>query len=156
MSFIYIPKGHESFSSFERVDISNLQALCHSKKLQEWDNKNFPSEKEKTEIEEIETQNKDFLRHQINCIKKYAEIATPLNGKIEITYIYEKFGRLKNINPYNKSYSYTNMFGEIRNLLAYRDNIDIDMVNCHFRLFYNKCILNDIQCKNLKKYKIHT
>jgi hypothetical protein len=152
MSFIYIPKGYKSFTAFERVDVSNLQALCHSKKLQEWDLKNFPNEKEKTEIEEIETPNKDFLRHQINSIKKYAEIAMPLNGKIEITYIYEKFGRLKNINPYNKSYSFTNMFGEVRNLLAYKDNIDIDIVNCHFKLFYNKCILNDIPCKNLKNY----
>ena len=150
-----------SISSVEKVNIANLLALCNSKKLKEWDAVNFPPVKKGTkeinftdEEQEKQTEGKtEYIRHHINSIRKYAEIAVPNNGEVEVLYCGEDFGRLKNINQYQKSYSYTNMYGEIRNLLACGLYLDYDMKNAHFVFFYNELIKNNIDdCKYLKEY----
>jgi hypothetical protein len=148
-------------SSVEKVNINNLLALCNSKKLKEWDAGNFPPVKQgKKEIEfNDEEQEKtidgkpEFVRHHINSIRKYAELAIPNNGEIEILYCGDDFGRLKNLNAYNKCYSFTNMYGEIRNLLAHDLYLDFDMKNAHFVFFFNELIKNNIDdYKYLKEY----
>lgn len=140
-------------SSVEKVNITNLLALCNSKKLKEWDAVNFqPVKQGKKEIEfNDEEQEKqidgkpEYIRHHINSIRKYAELAIPNNGEIEISYCGEDFGRLKNFNLYNKCYSFTNMYGEIRNLLAYDTYLDYDIKNAHFVFFYNELKKNNIK-----------
>jgi len=148
----YLPSNSKFVKVIERVNIQNLLALCYSQKLQEWDNNNFPKEKSNS-IDGLQSPlGKEFIRHHINSIRQFAEMAIPMNGNIEITYTYDNYGRLKNINPYNKSYSYTNMYSEIRNLLASDYYVDIDVVNCHYTIFYNECILNNISSPKLEYY----
>lgn len=151
-----------SIISIEKVNIANLMALCHSKKLQEWDNVNFPviaKLKKNTQQPIIEEQKREnngkteFIRHHINSIKNYAEIAIANNGHVEITYSANEFGRFKNVNPYGKCYSFSNMYGELRNLLAYDKYDDFDIKNCHYVLFYNMCIQKEFNELNyIKEY----
>jgi hypothetical protein len=152
----YLPSNSKFVKVIEKVNIKNLLALCYSQKLQDWDNTNFPKEKEKEKNNTTDVLpsplGKEFVRHHINSIRQFAEMAIPMNGNIEITYTYDNYGRLKNINPYNKSYSYTNMYSEIRNLLASDYYVDIDIVNCHYTIFYNECIINNIPSPKLEKY----
>lgn len=144
--------GTNHFTTIERVNVKNLLALCHSKKLQEWDSKNFPKD-DKNNDEEIQRDG-EFIRHHINSLKNYAEIAIPNNGNVEITYCYDEFGRLKNINPYGKSYSFTNMKKEIRNLLADGKYIDLDFYNMHYTIFHNISVKLGLETKYIRSVAI--
>jgi hypothetical protein len=129
MSFTTSP----SFTTYELVDTFNLQYLLNSFKLRQWDatqkNKEYPN---RYDI----LPNLDLFK---SCI---------IDGKIKIEYSLDKFGRYKNSNTIN-GFSYTNMFGMVRNLLTNKYYVDLDIKNCHPVIIYNLCIKH-----NIKEYKM--
>ena len=126
-----------SFTTYEMVDTDNLQFILNSFKLRQWDatqkNKEYPH---KYDV----LPNLELFK---NCIR---------DGKIKIEYSLDKFGRYKNSNTIN-GFSYTNMFGMIRNLLTNKYYVDLDIKNCHPVIIYNLCIKHNIaNFKMLKKF----
>jgi hypothetical protein len=168
--FHILPK---TYQGYEIVDIENLTSLCTSKKLKEWDNANFKETKnyefledewDNSNFKETKDNNeflgeekdqgeqKKFVRHHINSLRKYAEIAIPSDGMVEVIYKKKSNGRYINVNPYGNSYSYTNMYHQIRNLLSYKYYYDIDIQNCHFLLFSILCNKHHLKHDKLKEY----
>lgn len=147
----------KSFISREKVDLSNLERLCHSVKLENWDKKNgFIVDKkprnwqqpEETK-EDTNEQDVEFKRYFTKAMRDYAACVN--NGWVEVTYKKEEYGRFTNyVNDNN--FSYSNMYNEVRTLLCHKYYIDVDFVNCHQVLFENLCVINNLQCEKLIYY----
>ena len=128
-----------SFTRKEYIDTSKLHLLINSIELNLWDKEQF----------ELEDDNKKYiiiprLKTLENCI---------YDDYVEITYTLDKYGRYKNVNASGVGFSYTNMFGEIRKILANKYYNDLDIKNCHPVIIYNLCLKHGItKCSNLKKF----
>ena len=126
-----------AFTTYELVDTYHLQLLLHSHKLRQWDstqkNKEYPNNY-------MVLTNLELFK---DCVR---------DGKIKVEYSLNKYGRYINSNTIN-GYSYTNMFGMIRNLLTNKYYVDLDIKNCHPIIIYNLCIKHNIkECKFLKYF----
>jgi len=126
-----------SFTTYEMVDTYNLQYLLNSHKLRQWD----ATQKTK------EYPNRYDILPNLELFKSCI-----MDGKIKVEYSLDKFGRYKNSNTIN-GFSYTNMFGMVRNLLTNKYYVDLDIKNCHPVIIYNLCIKHNIkEYKMLKKF----
>ena len=135
-----------SFTTYELVDMENLECLLHSLKLNEWD--------KQQQLQQIQDKanNKIKLNYHIQLpnLEKFSNCI--VDNKIAITYTLDKFGRYKNKNELEIGFSYTNMFSVIRNLLTKQYYIDLDIVNCHPVIIYNLCLRHNISCERLKDF----
>lgn len=126
-----------NFTTYELVDTDVLQYLLQSFKLRKWDS----TQKYK------EYPNRYDVLPNLNLFKDCIK-----DGKIKVQYNLDTYGRYKNSNTIN-GFSYTNMFGAIRNLLTNKYYIDLDIKNCHPVIIYNLCIKYKInECKMLKQF----
>jgi len=126
-----------TFTTYELIDTDKLEYLLHSFKLRVWDGKQ----------QYIEDYKKQY--YVIPNLEILRDICK--NGKVEITYTLDGYGRYKNNNGIS-GYSYTNMFGVIRNLLANKYYTDIDISNCHPVIIYNLCLIHKIPTTHLKYF----
>ena len=74
------------------------------------------------------------------------------NGLVQVNYLLEKYGRLKNVIKGDVGYSYTNMYKPIRNLLSHKYYNYLDIKNCQPTVIYNLCIKYGIVCVQLRDY----
>lgn len=128
-----------SFTRKEYIDTSKLHLLINSKILNEWDEAQFLIKDETKRYPII-----NRLQNLESCI---------YDDYVEITYTLDKYGRYKNTNETGFGFSYTNMFGEIRKILANKYYNDLDIKNCHPVIIYNLCLKHKItKCSYLKKF----
>lgn len=128
-----------TFTRKEYIDTSKLHLLINSIILNEWDEAQMLIEDETKRYPII-----NRLRNLESCI---------YNDSVEITYTLDKYGRYKNTNETGLGFSYTNMFGEIRKILANKYYNDLDIKNCHPVIIYNLCQKHGItKCSYLKKF----
>lgn len=131
----------------ELVNVDHLKLLLHSKKLQEWDEKHSGSGDTGNRNGDTENGNsgngnaEEFKRNHILSLQNFNRQI--FDGYIEIEYRVNSYGRYANINPFGCGYSYTNMYNQIRALLADKYYIDLDIVNCHPTILYNECIIHN-------------
>lgn len=126
-----------TFTTYELIDTDKLEYLLHSFKLRQWDSKQLSIGDYKKQY---------FVIPNLEILRDICK-----NGKVEITYTLDGYGRYKNNNGIS-GYSYTNMFGAIRNLLANKYYTDIDISNCHPVIIYNLCLIHKIPTKHLKYF----
>lgn len=155
--------NNNTIYSTEYINVKNLHALCQSVKLKNYDLLNFPTVKKNTkktkktdedeeddedenddEKEVINDDKKKMVRHNINSLKKYL-LLFAFSDNTQIKYTSLNYGRYVNTTKYNKGYSLTNMYVEIRNLLIHGIYDDYDVKNCHYILFYNELIKNNVK-----------
>lgn len=128
-----------SFTRKEYIDISKLHLLINSNVLLKWDEAQMHIEDETKRYPII-----NRLKNLESCI---------YDDSVEITYTLDKYGRYKNTNETGLGFSYTNMFGEIRKILANKYYNDLDIKNCHPVIIYNLCLKHNItKCSYLKKF----
>ena len=94
-----------AFTTYELVDTVVLEHLIQSIELFKWD-------KKESEKEGIDALKRYMVLPNLTLFKDCVT-----NGKIKVEYSLDSYGRYKNSNTIN-GYSYTNMFGAIRNLLS--------------------------------------
>jgi len=129
-----------AFTTYELVDTVVLEYLLQSIELIKWD-------KKESEKEGIDALKRYMVLPNLTLFKDCVT-----NGKIKVEYSLDSYGRYKNSNTIN-GYSYTNMFGAIRNLLCNRYYVDVDIKNCHPVIIYNLCLKYKIEeCIMLKKF----
>jgi len=128
-----------SFTRKEYIDMTKLHLLINSNVLLKWDDA-------QTQIED------ETKRYPIISRLKNLESCV-YDDSVEITYTLDKYGRYKNNNETGLGFSYTNMFGEIRKILANKYYNDLDIKNCHPVIIYNLCLKHGItKCSYLKKF----
>ena len=154
---------------YEKVDIDSMYRLMHSKKLIKWDeeqrqkliiNKRLKQQRDidiqvDTEISnqyELEKERDPRVHFTLSPLSKYLETVDLSSSTVEVSYSVDGFGRFKNSTRMGLSYSYMNMFREIRNLSAHKYVYDIDISNCHWDLLENICNENNIMCAELKLF----
>ena len=156
------PTSNKIIYSTEYINVKNLHSLCKSIKLIKYDNLNFPitdkKQKKKSkkpdddeddeedgapDVKEVlNDDKKKIVRHNIKSLKKYL-LLFAFTDNTQIQYTAQCHGRYVNTTKFNKGYSLTNMYVEIRNLLIHGIYDDYDVKNCHYILFYNELIKNN-------------
>lgn len=134
------------FSTVEKVNTYNLEQLLHSNKLINWDG--YQSALKQAET--LSDKNKAKTHYILSPLTNFSTVV--IDGETEVYYTLDGYGRYKNVNGMKNHFSYTNMFKEVRNLLASDYYHDVDMKNAFPVIILNYCIKYNIPHTNLKYF----